>query len=81
MNIGEILQELIGLFVDDGALALALIGTIAIAALAALLMPGGTVAAGIVLVAGSLGTLVLNVVRAARRSTNNRHGRTCSGHR
>ncbi len=67
MNIGEILQELIGLFVDDGALALALIGTIAIAALAALLMPGGTVAAGIVLVAGSLGTLVLNVVRAARR--------------
>jgi hypothetical protein len=67
MNAREIVHELIGLFVDDGALALALVATIAIAALAALFLPGGTVAAGIVLVAGSLATLVLNVLRAARR--------------
>jgi hypothetical protein len=67
VNVGEIMHELIGLFVDDGALALALVATIAIAALAALLLPGGPVAAGIVLIAGSLGTLVLNVLRAARR--------------
>jgi hypothetical protein len=66
VNIAEIMHELIGLFVDDGALALALVFTIVIAALAALLLPGGTVAAGIVLVAGSLGTLVLNVLRARR---------------
>jgi hypothetical protein len=67
MNIGEVLRELIGLFVDDGALALALIGTIAIAALAKFLLPDAPIAAGVVLVAGSLGTLVLNVLRAARR--------------
>lgn len=67
MNIGEIMGELIGLFVDDGALALALVATIAIAGLAAFLLPGGAVAAGIVLVVGSLGALALNVLRAARR--------------
>jgi hypothetical protein len=67
VNPRDILRELIGLFVDDGALALALIGTIAIATLAALLPPAGPIAAGIVLVAGSLGTLVLNVLRTARR--------------
>ena len=62
----EILSELIGLFVDDGALALTLVGTIAIAGLAAILLPGG-VAAGIILVLGTLGALVLNVLRAAKR--------------
>ena len=67
MNVGKILQELIGLFVDDGALALALVATIAVAALTALLIPAGAAAAGIVLVVGSLGTLALNVLRAARR--------------
>jgi hypothetical protein len=67
MNTAEMIRELIGLFIDDGALALALIGTIAMSALIALVMPGGTGLAGIVLVAGSLGTLVLNVLSAARR--------------
>jgi len=67
MNTAEMICELIGLFIDDGALALALIGTIAMSALIALVMPGGTGLAGIVLVAGSLGTLVLNVLSAARR--------------
>ena len=67
MNSSEVLRELTGLFVDDGALALALVGTIAIAALTAFLVPGGALVAGIVLVLGSLGTLALNVLRAARR--------------
>jgi lipopolysaccharide export LptBFGC system permease protein LptF len=67
MNRGKILRELIGLFVDDGALALALVVTIAIAAVAAFVFPRGGAAAGVVLVLGSLGTLVLNVLRAARR--------------
>jgi hypothetical protein len=67
MNIAEIMQELIGLFVDDGALALALVATIAIAALVAFVVPGGAVAAGVVLVVGTVGTLAFNVLRAARR--------------
>jgi len=67
MNPSEVLRELIGLFVDDGALALALVVTIAVAALAAFILPEGPIAAGVVLVAGSLGTLALNVLRAARR--------------
>ena len=67
MSFEAIVRELIGLFVDDGALALALIGTIVIATGTALLLPSGGMAAGIVLLVGSLGTLAVNVLRAARR--------------
>lgn len=61
-----VLRELFGLFVDDGALALALVAIIALAAVAAALMPG-TLAAGAVLLLGCIGVLVVNVVMAARR--------------
>jgi len=62
----ELLRELAGLFVDDGALALALIAVIAVAVAAAAIMPG-TLAAGIVLLGGSIGVLLANVTMAARR--------------
>jgi len=62
----SVLRDLAGLFVDDGALALSLVAVIVIAAVTAAMMPG-TLAAGVVLVAGCIGTLVVNVLRTARR--------------
>jgi len=55
--------ELVGLFVDDGWLALAIIGVVAVTALVAALAPHGPVAAGIVLLVGCLGVLFGNVMR------------------
>jgi len=59
-----IARELIGLFVDDGMLALAIIAVIAIAAIVASLIPGAT--AGVVLLAGSLFALLANVLAVQR---------------
>ncbi len=65
-SLTQALREVAGLFVDDGALALALVAIIAAAIVAAAMMPG-TLAAGAVLVVGCVGVLVVNVVTAARR--------------
>ena len=62
----QTLRELAGLFVDDGALALALIAVIAAAITTAAMLPG-TLAPGIVLVGGSIGVLLINVTMTARR--------------
>jgi hypothetical protein len=59
----KVLIELVGLFVDDGWLALAIIGVVAVTALIAALAPHGPVAAGIVLLVGCLGVLFGNVMR------------------
>jgi hypothetical protein len=58
--LGGIARELIGLFVDDGLLAIALIAVIVVAAIVASLAPGIT--AGAVLLAGSLFVLFANVM-------------------
>ena len=60
------LREVAGLFVDDGALALAVIAVCIAASIAAALMPG-SVAVGVLLVFGCLAVLLANVLRAARR--------------
>ena len=62
-----ILKELAALFVDDGALALAILGIIVLAAVLAMLMPSAPLAAGAVLLFGCLGVLLVNVTRAAQR--------------
>jgi len=54
-------QEVLNLFVDDGLLAVAIIGVIALAAIVAAAVPGTT--AGVVLVAGSLFALFANVLK------------------
>ena len=59
-----IARELIGLFVDDGMLAIAIIAVVVIAAIVASLAPGTT--AGVVLVAGSLAVLFANVMAVPR---------------
>jgi hypothetical protein len=63
----NVLRELMGLFVDDGALALAIVAIVVLAALVAALMPDLPLAAGAVLLVGCLGTLLLNVISAGRR--------------
>jgi hypothetical protein len=62
-----VLRELVGLFVDDGALALAIVAIVVVAAIVATLMPQVTLAAGAILLFGCLAALVLNVVRARQR--------------
>jgi uncharacterized membrane protein YdjX (TVP38/TMEM64 family) len=65
--LADMLRELAGLFVDDGALALAIVVIVVLAGIVAALMPGVPLVAGAILLLGCLVVLVLNVARAARR--------------
>jgi hypothetical protein len=66
--IRAVLAEIIGLFVDDGALALALVAWCAAVGLVVALRPGlAGAAAGAALLAGCVAILLGNVARAARR--------------
>jgi len=62
----RVLRQFARLFVEDGWLALAILGIVALAAVLALLMPRLSPAAGALLLFGCLGVLVANVMRAAR---------------
>ena len=57
------LRELAGLFVDDGALALAILAVVGLAGVAAVLMPNTPLAAGSVLLFGCLAALVSSARR------------------
>jgi len=59
-------RMLVGLFVDDDSLALAII-VIVLLSIFATLMPDLPLAAGAVLLVGSLGVLFANVMKAAQR--------------
>jgi hypothetical protein len=61
-----ILRELLGLFVDDGALALEIIAVVLLSAISAILMPDIPLAAGAVLLFGCLGALYANVASASK---------------
>jgi hypothetical protein len=63
--LANVLRELAGLFVDDGALALAIVAVVALAGITAML--GFTLAAGAILLFGCLGVLLANTVSAGRR--------------
>jgi uncharacterized membrane protein YgdD (TMEM256/DUF423 family) len=64
---GELLGELLGLFVEDGSLALAILAVVAAAAiLAAAAAPALLV--GLLLFGGCLAVLIENVVRARRNA-------------
>jgi uncharacterized membrane protein len=62
-----VLRELIGLFVDDGALALEIVAVVILAAISAALIPNVPLLAGSILLLGCLGVLLANVAIAARR--------------
>jgi hypothetical protein len=59
-------RELVGLFVEDGALALAIIAVVALAGIVAALAPSAWWLIGSILLLGCLGVLVLNVAMAKR---------------
>ena len=60
-------RMLVGLFVDDGSLALAIIVIVLLSWIFSTLMPDMPLAAGAVLLIGCLGVLFANVMKAARR--------------
>ena len=57
-------QELVGLFVDDGALALAIVAVVIVAGISAFLIPAAPLVSGAILLFGCLGVLFVNVTRA-----------------
>jgi hypothetical protein len=57
---------LLGLFVDDGSLALAVLAVVVLAGVVAALMPEFSLGAGVILLLGCLGVLVANVLRVAK---------------
>ena len=61
------LAELIGMFIDDGQLALTLVALIAIVTLLVKIAGIGGLAGGLLLLAGAIGLLVESVYRDARR--------------
>ena len=61
------IAELIGMFIDDGRLALTLVALIAIVTLLVKLAGIGGLAGGLLLLAGAIGLLVESVYRDARR--------------
>ena len=65
--LAAVVRELVGLFVDDGALALAIIAVVVAAGLAAAFAPAAAWASGGILLLGCLGVLLLNVMTAKRR--------------
>jgi uncharacterized membrane protein YdjX (TVP38/TMEM64 family) len=67
ITLTSLLRELVKLFVDDGALALAIVAVVAAAAILATLMPAAPLAAGAVLLFGCLGALFASTTRAGRR--------------
>ena len=65
--LGAVLRELLGLFVDDGALALEILSVVMLAAISAALVPDAPLVMGAILLFGCLGVLLANVASAARR--------------
>jgi hypothetical protein len=66
-TLGSVFRELLGLFVDDGALAVEILAVVVLAGMSAILLPSVPLAAGSILLLGCLGVLFQNVGSAARR--------------
>jgi hypothetical protein len=62
-----VVRELLGLFVDDGSLALAILAVVMLAAISIALISDAPLVTGAILLFGCLGVLLANVARAARR--------------
>lgn len=62
-----LLKELIGLFIDDGALALAIAAVVVLAGITAAVIPDVPLVRGAILSVGCLAALFVNVIRAGKR--------------
>jgi hypothetical protein len=60
-------HELIGLFIDDGSLAVAILAVVLLSGFFAIAVPGMPLAAGAILLFGTLCVLLANVIRARPR--------------
>ena len=65
--LAAVAREIVGLFVEDGSLALAILGLVALAVAAAAL-GAPRAAVGVLLILGSLAVLGENILRAGRKS-------------
>jgi hypothetical protein len=65
--LAAVLRELVGLFVEDGSLALEIVAVVGLAGISAILIPDAPLAAGGILLLGCLGVLLANVASAGRR--------------
>jgi len=72
MSMAGIVKTLLGLFVDDGSLALALVAWVAVSAFCLPRLPVPAPWAGPLLFAGCLAVLVLTVVRGVRGKSKGR---------
>ena len=63
-TLGPALHTLIGLFVDDGSLALQVVGIVVLAKILAILFPSIPLVIGSVLLIGCLGVLLVSAARA-----------------
>jgi len=61
-------RMLVGLFVDDGSLALAILVIVLLSWIFSTLMPEMSLAAGAMILVGCLSVLFANVIKAARRA-------------
>jgi hypothetical protein len=62
-----IVEELVGLFVEDGALAIAIVAVVVVAGIFTALIPAAPVATAAILLIGCLSVLVVNVMQARKR--------------
>lgn len=63
-----VLRELIGLFVDDGSLALEILAIVSAAAISQIEIPNMPLVSGGILLFGCLGVLLVNVWRSSIRN-------------
>jgi hypothetical protein len=66
-TLSAIWHELVGLFIDDGSLAVAILAVVLFSGFFAIMAPGIPLAAGSILLFGTLGALLTNVMRAHSR--------------
>ena len=66
--LSTILRELLGLFIDDEFLAAAAFAVVALASLLALLFKAPPPIVGTTLLVGSIGVLMLSVIRGVRKA-------------
>ena len=62
--LGSVFRELLGLFVDDGWLALEILEVVMLAVISAALIPDLPLATGAILLFGCLGVLFANAAKA-----------------
>jgi hypothetical protein len=67
MALSTIWRELVGLFIDDGSLAMAILAVVLLSGFFTIMAPSIPLAAGAILLFGTSGVLLANVIGARPR--------------